>query len=125
MSKFEGSFHKVRCVDCTKLFDNRCMSKKVKVSSKKRRLCNIYLFKGEFDNRKPLPAVYLPPVDKKVEKMFRKLQKMGITTVPNNVKDMSVDDNGQIFQKQKFEVPKNTATDLTQESVKVSPVSED
>ena len=109
MSKFEGGTLRVRCVDCTKLSANQCIVKGAKVSPKKRRTCSIYEFKGEFENREPLPAIYFPPVDKKTEKMIKKLLKMGVVPVADGG-DVSIDKDGRIVQEQKFEMPKSTAT---------------
>ncbi len=109
MSKFEGGPRRVRCIDCTKLSGNQCTAKSAKVVPKKRRTCSTYLFKGVFENREPLPAVYFPPVDKKTEKMIKKLLKMGIVPVAESG-DVAIDKDGRIIQKQKFEMPKNTAT---------------
>lgn len=79
MSEFQGSNHKVRCVDCSLLSGKHCSAKKVKVSPKKRRTCDSYQFKGEYENRNPLESTYVPYVDKKTRRLLRRLMKMGIT----------------------------------------------
>lgn len=77
MSQFKGG-NKVRCVDCTKLSGNICSAKKTSVAVKKRRTCNQYNFKGEFSNSTPLPATYVPYVDKKTKKLMKRLMNMGV-----------------------------------------------
>lgn len=109
MSQFQGSSNKVRCVDCVKLSGKNCTAKKTKVAPKKRRLCSSYVFKGEFENREPLPAVYMPPIDKKTLKMIKKLMAMGITPVADGG-DLQVTPEGKVLQQQSFEMPKSTAT---------------
>ncbi len=77
MSQFEGG-NKVRCVDCTKLSGKTCTAKNTSVSVKKRRSCGQYNFAGEYVNNTPLPATYVPHVDKKTKQMLKKLMKMGV-----------------------------------------------
>ena len=77
MSQFEGG-NKVRCIDCTKLSGKTCTAKNTSVSVKKRRSCGVYQFSGEYANSTPLPATYLPHVDKKTRKMLKKLMQMGV-----------------------------------------------
>lgn len=78
MSQFEGG-NKVRCIDCTQLSGKSCTAKKgTTVAIKKRRTCNQYNFKGEFSNSTPLPATYVPHVDKKTKQLMKKLMKMGV-----------------------------------------------
>lgn len=77
MSHFEGG-NKVRCIDCTKLSGKTCTAKNTSVSVKKRRSCGVYQFSGEYVNSTPLPATYLPHVDKKTKKLLKKLAKMGV-----------------------------------------------
>lgn len=77
MSQFEGG-NKVRCVDCTKLSGKTCTAKKAKVAVKKRRTCTMYNFKGEYQNSTPLPATYVPHVDKKTKQLMKRLMKMGV-----------------------------------------------
>jgi hypothetical protein len=84
MSEFAGGKFKVRCVDCTCLRGNKCTTKRSKVSIKKRRICTEYNFKGEFDNRDPSAAVYLPHVDAKTRKTLKKLMKMGVLSNSSN-----------------------------------------
>jgi hypothetical protein len=81
MSEFSGSTSKVRCVDCTRLQGNICSAKKVKVAPKKRRSCGSYSFSGEYENRTSLDSMYIPYVDKKTKKLFRKLSELGIIPV--------------------------------------------
>jgi hypothetical protein len=77
MSQFEGG-NKVRCVDCTKLSGKTCVAKSVTVSVKKRRTCGQYNFAGEYVNSTPLPATYVPHVDKKTKRLLKKLMQMGV-----------------------------------------------
>ncbi len=81
MSQFTGGKLKVRCVDCTKLSTNHCTAKNIKVAPKKKRLCTQYNFKGEFENRTPSEAVYMPHVDQKTRKMIKRLLNTGIIPV--------------------------------------------
>ena len=76
MAQFEGG-NKVRCADCTKLSGKTCTAKNTAVAIKKRRACGQYNFAGEYVNNTPLPTTYMPPVDKKAERLMRKLMKMG------------------------------------------------
>jgi hypothetical protein len=77
MSQFEGG-NKVRCIDCTKLSVKTCTAKNTSVSVKKRRTCGQYNFAGEYVNSTPLPATYVPHVDKKTKQILKKLMKMGV-----------------------------------------------
>ncbi len=77
MSQFEGG-NKVRCIDCTKLSGKTCTAKNTSVSVKKRRSCGLYQFRGEYANSTPLPATYVPHVDKKTKQLLKKLIKMGV-----------------------------------------------
>ncbi len=78
MSQFEGG-NKVRCTDCTRLVGIKwCGAKSSSVAVKKRRSCNKYNFKGEYKNSEPLPATYVPHVDKKTKQLMKKLIKMGV-----------------------------------------------
>lgn len=81
MTKFEGGKFQVRCVDCIKLSGNLCLAKKIGVKPKKKRTCTAYNFKGEYENRTPAEAVYIPPVDKKTVQLMKKLMQMGVITV--------------------------------------------
>ncbi len=81
MSEFEGGKVKVRCVDCTRLVGTKCGVKRAKVSVKKRRTCNKYNFKGEYENRDPLDATYMPHMDSNTRRMLKKLMKLGV--MPN------------------------------------------
>ena len=107
MSQFEGNKLKVRCIDCTKFFGNRCITKNTKVTAKKKRLCGIYEFKGEFENRTPAEAIYTPHVDRKTRRMIQKLLKMGV---------LSVSEEGTVEIQDGFErtkelpIPTTTAT---------------
>jgi hypothetical protein len=80
MSQFEGG-NKVRCADCSRLAGNRCGAKNTKVSVKKRRKCDTYVFKGQYENRQPSEATYVPYTDKKIRKMIKRLIKLGIMPV--------------------------------------------
>lgn len=81
MTKFAGGKFQVRCVDCTKLSGNYCLAKNTNVKPKKKRTCTTYNFKGEYENRTPADAIYVPPVDKKTVQLMKKLMKMGVLTV--------------------------------------------
>lgn len=106
MSQFEGG-NKVRCVDCTKLSGNQCTAKGTKVKAKKRRTCSQYNFKGEFENRTPADAVYMPHVDPKTKKMIKKLLKMGVIPV---AEDGSVDLKDGFARTKALPMPASTAT---------------
>ena len=84
MAQFTGG-RKVRCTDCTKLSGKSCSVKQVKVSLKKRRLCDLYEFKGEYANRTPVDAMYVPHVDKKTRKLMKKLMDLGVVPVQDGV----------------------------------------
>jgi hypothetical protein len=77
MAEFKGG-NKVRCADCTKLSGKTCTAKSTTVSVKKRRSCGQYNFAGEYVNSTPLPATYVPHVDKKTKQLMKKLMKMGV-----------------------------------------------
>jgi len=109
MSKFEGNKFKVRCTDCSHLSDNKCARKGVSVSPKKRRICSLYDFKGEYANRESLPSSYVPHMDKKTRRMVRKLLNMGVVPVDEGG-DVMVDEHGQVLQKQSFTAPRSTAS---------------
>ena len=80
MSEFKGKSRRVRCLDCTKFTGSHCAIKSAKVSSKKRRLCDLYIFKGEYENRTPPPVVRVPHVDRKTERLLKRLRKLGVVT---------------------------------------------
>ena len=106
MAQFEGSNRKVRCADCTKLFGTHCSAKNVKVSPKKRRLCNLYEFKGEFTNRTTAQSMYVPHVDSKTRRELRKLLNMG--KIPLSGVDSS---ETEAFTRTKIlDMPASTAT---------------
>ncbi|MBD3261593.1 MAG: hypothetical protein GF334_07930, partial [Candidatus Altiarchaeales archaeon] len=84
MSEFNGAAHKVRCVDCTKLSGNHCSIKKIKVSPKKKRLCSVYEFKGEYENRTPPEARYMPYVSKNTRRLLKKLMNLGVLPVSSD-----------------------------------------
>lgn len=107
MSQFEGGKGKVRCVDCTKLSGNRCTAKDTKVSPKKRRNCGVYEFKGEYENRTPAEAVYIPHMDKKQIKMIKRLLEMGIIPVSDEG-DVEVQDG--FARTKSLPMPATTAT---------------
>jgi hypothetical protein len=77
MAQFEGG-NKVRCIDCTKLSGKTCTAKSTSVAVKKRRTCGVYEFKGEYVNSTPLPATYVPHVDKKTKKLMKQLARLGV-----------------------------------------------
>ena len=83
MSQFEGG-NKVRCIDCTKLSGKTCTAKSTSVSVKKRRSCGMYQFSGEYANSTPLPATYLPHVDRKTKQLMKKLMKLGVMPATGN-----------------------------------------
>ena len=60
MSQFLGNKTKVRCTDCTKYSFGRCMAKGIKTTPKKKRTCEVYEFKGMYENRTPIPSIYSP-----------------------------------------------------------------
>jgi len=99
MGEFTGGGTKVRCVDCTHLSGTRCARKAAPVSPKKRRICGVYDFKGEYVNRTSPQAMYMPNVDKSVQRLLRKLLRNNIIPVPAAGKEYK-----------QFEMPKSTAT---------------
>lgn len=107
MSQFEGNKRKVRCADCTKWVESRCVAKDVKVSPKKKRICPIYEFKGEYENRTPAEARYMPHVDKKTRRTIRKLVELGIIPVSE---DGDVDMSGGYAKVKSLPMPSSTAT---------------
>ena len=111
MPQFEGNKLKVRCVDCTSLSGNHCSVKNTKVAPKKRRVCGVYQFKGEFENRSPEVVPYVPHVDKKTRKMIQKLLNMGTVPVVGKEGERSVEvTGGEGFAKVKtFPTPSTTA----------------
>ena len=107
MAEFKGNKLKVRCLDCAKLANGKCTAKNVQVSSKKRRLCPIYEFKGAYVNRTPAKAVYSPYMDRKTRKRIDRLLNMGIApvSIPPAVK------NPEGYEKVKtVPMPASTAT---------------
>ena len=78
MSLFKGSNYLVRCVDCVNFTGSHCSLKKSKVSPKKKRTCDIYAFKGEYHNRTPAEATYVPYVDPGTRKLIKKLARLGV-----------------------------------------------
>ena len=93
MSEFKGSSNKVRCIDCTKFTGKICALKNVSVSPKKKRICNVYDFKGEFENRTVLESMYVPYVDKNTRKLMRKLMKLNV--LPNG-RDLSIEEDNRV-----------------------------
>ena len=112
MSQFEGNKLKVRCIDCTKFFGNRCAVKSTKVTPKKKRLCGVYDFKGEYENRTDAEAVYIPHVDRKTRKMIKKLLKMGVIPV---AEDGSIKTQEGFARTKEFPMPSSTATTVLTE----------
>lgn len=107
MSQFEGGKIKVRCVDCTKLESGRCTAKGTKVTPKKKRTCNVYEFKGEYENRTPAESTYVPYVNKKTRKMIRRLLEMGVIPV---AEDGSVEIKDGFARTKTLPMPATTAT---------------
>ncbi len=107
MAQFEGSKLKVRCTDCTKLSGSHCIAKNTKVSPKKKRLCGQYNFKGEYENRTPAEAMYMPHIDKKTQRMIKKLLKMGVVPV---AEDGSIDTRDGFARTKILSMPASTAT---------------
>lgn len=107
MGQFKGSNTRVRCVDCVKLDGTHCTAKDASVSPKKHRVCSAYVFKGEYENRTPAKGVYLPPMDKKTQRMIKKLLKMGVVPVAD---DGSVDMKGGYARTKNLPMPATTAT---------------
>lgn len=99
MSEFTGGKVKVRCIDCTHLSGARCALKNTKVSPKKRRICGVYNFKGEYVNRISPPARYVPNLDKSTQRFIRKFVRANIFPV--------ADSEGGF---KRIEMPRSTAT---------------
>ena len=106
MTQFEGG-NKVRCTDCTKLSGSRCVAKNVKVKPKKKRTCTGYQFKGEYENRTPAEAVYIPHVDPKTLKLLKRMAKLGILPVSE---DGTIETAGGFFREKTLPMPSTTAT---------------
>lgn len=81
MNEFTGGTVKVRCIDCTHLSEKKCVRKKTSVVPKKHRTCALYHFKGEYINRTPAEAMYVPYIDNSTRKLLRKMSKLGIIPV--------------------------------------------
>lgn len=81
MSEFIGGVRRVRCIDCTHLSGIHCSKKDTKVSSRKRRICGVYDFKGEYVNRVSPEALHVPYVDKSTRRLLRKMTRLGIIPV--------------------------------------------
>jgi hypothetical protein len=109
MSKFTGESSKVRCVDCLHLSGNMCSRKDISVSPKKRRSCTTYKFKGEYQNRTPVPSIYVPHVDKATRKMIRRLMELGIVPVREDG-SLAFHPDGSTLVPQTVEMPRSTAT---------------
>ena len=107
MSQFEGG-NKVRCIDCTRLDGSHCSAKGSKVSPRKRRTCTSYQFQGEYVNRDPLPAVYVPHVSKKTRSLMKRLVKLGVTPEKEDITRQT--EEGLYYKKDTLEVPGTTAT---------------
>jgi hypothetical protein len=107
MSQFEGGKLRVRCTDCTKLSGNQCTVKKTKVAPKKKRLCHLYEFKGEYENRTPVEASYVPYMDNKTKRLIKRLLKLGIVPVAD---DGSVETRGGFARTKTLQMPATTAT---------------
>jgi hypothetical protein len=107
MSKFEGG-NKVRCADCVKLVDNKCSSKNVKVTPKKRRICASYEFQGEYQNRETADSIYIPHVSTKTKNLLKRLTKLGINPAGNFGETHSK--QGGFHGKGVMSVPTTTAT---------------
>jgi hypothetical protein len=107
MAEFKGKGLKVRCIDCAKLVDGKCSVKGALVSSKKKRLCASYDFKGEYENRTPAAAIYSPYMDRKTRKRINRLINMGITPVSAPLDA----ENPEGYEKVKtLSMPRSTAT---------------
>lgn len=81
MSQFTGSNTKVRCVDCSHFSGSLCSKKNTKVAPRKRRVCAVYGFKGEYENREAIPGRYMPSLDKKTRRFLKRMYQMGISPV--------------------------------------------
>jgi hypothetical protein len=102
MSEFKGSAYKVRCIDCVHLVGKRCSRKKTSTSPKKRRVCSLYGFKGEYENRTSPEALRVPYVDKNTRRLLRHMSELGIVPVTE------APDPSQGFKT--FPMPRSTAT---------------
>ena len=109
MSQFQGSKSRVRCIDCSRLDGNTCLSGRGTVAPRKKRMCGQYQFKGEYVNRTPLEALYVPPVDKKTEKMIKKLIRLGIMPTTGDGR-VAMGPDGTPVQQKQIRVPGTTAT---------------
>ena len=109
MSQFQGSKSRVRCIDCSRLDGNTCLSGRGTVAPRKKRMCTQYQFKGEYVNRTSIEAVYVPPVDKKTEKMIKKLIRLGIMP-QGGAGQVALAQDGTPIQQKQIQVPGTTAT---------------
>lgn len=81
MGEFTGGNSRVRCIDCAHLSGKMCSRKNAKVAPRKRRICAVYNFKGEYENRETIPGRYMPPLDKKTRRFLKRMYEMGISPV--------------------------------------------
>ncbi len=108
MSQFSGVTKlKVRCTDCIKLTGTHCIAKNTKVAPKKKRLCSVYKFKGEYENRTPAEATYMPHIDKKTRKMIKRLLDLGVVPV---AEDGSIEMQDGFARTKTLPMPATTAT---------------
>lgn len=107
MAQFKGSNSKVRCIDCLNLEDTRCAAKDAQVAPKKRRVCSVYKFKGEYENRNPAEVLHLPTMDRKTRKMIERLIKMGVVPVSE---DGTVETREGFARTKQLPMPQSTAT---------------
>jgi len=89
MTEFAGATIRVRCVDCVSLSGKHCVRKNISVSPKKKRVCGVYTFKGEYANRTSSETMYLPYIDKSTRRLIRKMQRLGIVPVANSSEEES------------------------------------
>jgi hypothetical protein len=111
MSTFEGGKTRVRCVDCVRLSeDGRCSSKEASVAPRKRRSCASYQFKGEYVNRTAVQGTYVPYMDKKTQRIVRRLLELGVVPVRENSPPTFNTPDVSPLTKQVVSAPRSTAT---------------
>ena len=80
--------NRVRCAECSKFANGRCVSKDSKVAAKKWRSCSIYDFAPQKKIvTKDLPKVNISPwhfMSKKEKKLLQRLVDAGVSIIPAN-----------------------------------------
>jgi hypothetical protein len=102
--------NKVQCGKCDHIVRRSfCSVKGIPVARKKAITCDLFATKT---NKEPAAPVYVPNYDKytnrMIRKMTRKMLELGLTTT-TGPGDVRVDQDGTVYQRQTFQMPKSTA----------------